>query len=244
MSSNIRTTHPGQNNIVPGGGSVVVDHWAQVVTVAQPTLAAVPKLRDAREWLAKRKNYDPSFHRLMLNVNGLDAFDEAEARLAIVPDMAFLQDAGKLFDGAVKKSAPEPWFHLAIGAMLRGMPNATNVAPDYSCTIVDMLLYDDDLWERGCEPGFSAPIFVSAIRKVRREQKFVPSAAEILEACKFYRKRFWELEGDCEWLIKVRANAEAVISEWAIPWDKDDFRNRRRGRQLSDDEIAKIDVPF
>jgi hypothetical protein len=215
MSSNVRPI--AGKSIVQGGdgGSVVVDHWAQVVSVAQPTLNAIPKLRESREWLAAWKNRDPGYIHLMLNLERYDEFAEAEARIARVPDMAFLRDAGRLFDDAVRKSAPEPWLHLALGTMLAGMPNATNVAVDYSISIVDTLMHDDEeIWEKDCEPGFSAPIFVSAIRKVRREQKFVPSAAEIFEACKIYRKRFRELEGNANLLISVRENAEAVLNEW------------------------------
>jgi hypothetical protein len=244
MSSNIRPL-TGKSIVqggAAGGGGAVVDHWAQVVRVAQPTLDAIPKLRDARKWLAKWKNRDPSYFHLMLNVERCSELDEAEERIALIPDMAFLKQAGQLFDDAVRKSAPEPWFHLALGAMLAGMPNATNVAVDYSISIVDTLLHDDEeTREKDCEAGFSAPIFVSAIRKVRREQKFVPSAAEIFESCKIYRKRFRELEGNANLLIRVRENAEAVVSEWNIPWNEDKNQELRQKNNIPDDDS---DVPF
>jgi hypothetical protein len=212
MSSNIRTINSGQNNIVPAGASgAVVDHWSQVAAVAQPTLDMIVKLRPARDWLEdRRKNY----RTVLINVDrAVEQVEDEEAkeRLGIVPELAVLQDAAMLFDDAVSKAPPAGWFALALGAMLRGMPNAASIAADYTFNIVDMLVHGDVL-DLGCQPAFSAPIFVCALRKVRSEQKFVPSAAEILEACQHYRKRFKELANDVETLMMVRENAEQVVS--------------------------------
>jgi len=190
-----------------------VDRFAQVFEVAKPTLDAIVKLRDARAWLKDRQRYP----RVMIDLNCLveEDEDDAKARLAIIPEMAVLQETARLFDDAVRKSAPEPWYHLVLGTMLASMPNAKNVAPDYQFGIVDMLERDEESWENGCEPGFSAPVFVSAIRQVRREEEFVPSAAKILKACKEHRKRFRQLlEYDVAALIEVRENAEAVLRDW------------------------------
>ncbi len=214
MSNNIRPL-TGKNIVQgdTGASSAVVDRFAQVFEVAKPTFDAVVKLRDARAWLADRQRYP----RAMIDLNGIvdEDEDEAKARLALIPETEFLQEASQLFDDAVRKSAPEPWFHLVLGTMLASMPNAKNVAADYQFGIVDMLLRDEESWENGCEPGFSAPVFVSAIRQVRREEEFVPSAAKILKACKEHRKRFRQLlEYDVAALIEVRENAEAVLRDW------------------------------
>jgi hypothetical protein len=208
--SNIRPINPSQNNIVPAAGAgsaVVVDHWAQVIATAQPAFDAIVKLRPARDWLEDRRKH---YREVLIDLDRFNG-DDARERLAVIPETAVLQEVAQLFDEAVRLSAPEPWFHLAIGAMLRGMPNAKGIAPDYSCIIVDMLLNDHETQERGCDPGFSAPIFISALRKVRRETEFVPSAAEILKACKEYRKRFRELGHEVEVLIEVRENAEKAL---------------------------------
>jgi hypothetical protein len=185
-----------------------------MIEVARPTLDAFPRLRYARDWLAHWKKRDSGFSRLMLDPNGIIDEDEVNERLTFLPQMAVLQEAVQLFGDAVRKSAPEPWFFLAIGAMLLSMPNAKNVAPDYSIAIIDMLVHDHESWERDCQPGFSAPVFISALRQVRPETQFVPSAAEILEACKANRKRFRQLESDVTLLIHVRENAEEHLSLW------------------------------
>jgi hypothetical protein len=172
--SNIRPL-TGQSIIPAGGSSAVIDRFEQVFAVAKPTLDVAVKLRDARTWLADRQRYP----RVMIPLDRIVEEDEdgAKARLAIIPEMAFLQEAARLFDGAVRKSAPEAWYHLVLGTMLAAMPNAKNVATDYQFGITDMLMRDEASWEKDCEPGFSAPVFVCAIRQVRREEEFVPSAA-------------------------------------------------------------------
>jgi hypothetical protein len=250
MANNIRPINPGQSNIVPAGaGGAVVDHFAQVFEIAKPTFDAIERLREARTWLEdRRKNY----RTVMIDLDDLEEEDqdEAKARLAVIPDLAVLQDTARLLDDAVCRSAPEPWYHLVLGTMLASMPNANNVALDYVCSITDMLIRDEETREKGCEAGFSPPVFVSAIRQVRREQKFVPSAAEILEACKSQRKRFRQLlELDLAGLIQVRENAEAVLR---VDWDKhlreseipflgDDIQEIRQKNHIPDDDS---DVPF
>jgi hypothetical protein len=226
-NNNVRPITPG-SIVHAGANSAVVDRFAQVIEVAQPTLDAIVKLREAGDWLAKWRNYDPSYNRLMLDPNRLIDEDEANARLAIIPEMTVLQDAARLFDDAVRKAAPEPWFFLAIGAMLLAMPNAKNVAPDYSLGIVDMLVHDHESWERDCQPGFSAPVFICAIRQVRREQEFVPSAAAILKACKEHRARFRRLESEVTLLIHVRENAEEHLRVFDYVWTEEDEVQRQK----------------
>ena len=193
MSSNIRPLTG--KSIVEGGavtGGAVVDRFEQVFAVAKPTFDAVAKLRGARAWLAgQRENY----RTVMIDLDRVveEDEDEAKERLAIIPEIPVLQEAVRLFDDATRKAAPEPWYHLVLSTMLASMPNAKNVAPDYQFSITDMLLRDEESWEKGCEPGVSAAVFVCAIRQVRREEEFVPSAAKILKACKEHRKRFRQL---------------------------------------------------
>ena len=88
------------------------------------------------------------------------------------------------------------------------------MAADYQFGVVDTILRDCEYWEKGCEPGFSAPIFISAIRKLRAEEEFVPSTAKILKACLEYRKRFKMLGAEVAVLIAVRENAEQTLKAW------------------------------
>jgi hypothetical protein len=207
------------------GNGAIVDHWGQIVGIAKPTLDCIPKLHESRDWLTKWKTHDPHLNRLTLDeerVRGSD-LEEAKSRLAIIPDVASLQATEKLFDNAACKAEPEPFYHLALGAMLKRMPNAANVAPaDYAFGIVDTILHDPESGERDCEAGFSAPVFVSALRKVLRESKFVPSSAEVLEACQLYRKKFHDLRYDVTMLIEARESAERVIAMPRKPWLQDD----------------------
>jgi hypothetical protein len=210
------------------------------------------KLRPALDWLEdqqKRPTVLIDLDRAVENV----ADEDAEARLAVIPEAAFLQEAAQLFDDAIHRSAPEPWYHLAIGATLRGMPNAKGIAPDYSCIIVDMLLHDHETRERGCEPDFSPAIFVCALRKMRRTTEFVPSPAEILKACQHYRKNFKELANDVETLIAVRENAEQVVNavqlaladpdlfgEWT---EEDELECQKRLQQRKAEGYVYVDIP-
>ena len=184
----------------------------------------------------------------MIDLNMVDEYDEddARARLAVIPEMAFLQQAARLFDDAVRKSAPEAWYHLALGTMLASMPNAKNVATDYQFGIVDMLVHDHESWERDCQPGFSAPVFISAIRHVRREEEFVPSAAKILKACQTHRSRFRQLGSEAAVLIQVRENAEAVIAESKRKFAEDfgDWEEQGVGSHRSEPNDPDFDCPF
>jgi hypothetical protein len=241
MSTNIRPISTGQ---IVTGGSAVVDRFEQVFAVAKPTLDAALKLRDARTWLADRQRYPSVMIDLDLVVE--EDEDEAKARLAIIPETAVLQEAAQLFDDAVRKSAPEAWFHLVLGTMLASMPNAKNVSPDYQFGIVDMLLRDEESWEKDCAPGFSAPIFVCAIRQIRREEEFVPSAAKLLKACKEHRRRFRQLGDEVAVLIGVRENAEETLRVWDFEWTEEDELERLKNRQkgCARDEYDDEDVPF
>ena len=213
MSTDI--SRMGRNNIISVGdaGGAIVNRWAQVIAVAQPTIDAVVKLRDSREWLADQQQQPGSIlFDLKEKWKVLDD-DEVKARLATLPDKPFLEEAAKLFDDAVRKSAPEPWYYLALGGMLASMQSAKNIPPDYQFSVVDMILHDHDAWEKGCEPGYSAPVFVCAIREARRsdEKDFVPGPAKILKCCQANRKRFREAQGDVEALIDLRQNAEQAF---------------------------------
>jgi hypothetical protein len=246
MSTDIRPPSTGQ---IVTGGSAVVNHWEQVVAVARPTLDAVLKLREARSWLADRQKY----RRVLIDLGYVDdeTEEDAKSRLAIIPELAVLQDAARLFDEAVRKSAPKAWYHLALGTMLASMPNAKNVAPDYQFMVVDVIMYDGESFEKGCQPGFSAPVFVSAIRKVLSEEEFVPTAAKLLKACLAQRQRFRQLASEVEVLIQVRENAEAAVfdeqrfdEDFGLEWTEEDelkFQKIRKNNRGPDDDS---DVPF
>jgi hypothetical protein len=236
VSTNIRTITPGKGLVShqDGAGTGVVNYWAQAIEVAQPTLDAIAKLQPARDWLADMQRYS----RVEIELGDAWQIDEGDVtkRLAILPEVPVLQEAAQLLDDAVRKSAPEGWFHLAISAMLHGRPNAKGVSPGYACELVDMLLYDHEARERGCEPGFSAPIFVSALRKTRRESEFVPSAAAILKECKYYRQQFRNLAVEVEVLIELRQNAEEA--QRTMDWQDDgDFSQNQEMRARWDSDI-------
>jgi hypothetical protein len=198
MSTDILPTD--QRDIVNAGGTIV-NRWAQVVEVVQPTFDAVVKVRASRqEWEALKGN-------------------DINAELAALPDKQWLEQAARLMDDAVRKPAPEGFYYLALGAMLQQIPSAKNVAPDFMFGVVDMILYDHDAWEPGCKPGFSAPVFISAIREARRsdDKDFVPGAAKILNFCQSNRKRFGQLGVDVECLVSLRHNAERELERQLRP---------------------------
>jgi hypothetical protein len=239
MSTSVRRlATPINTTTVPAASnSAVVDHWGQVIAVAQPTFDMMAKLRDVRGPLkdAEVATIRAWRHRHFGDSVGGDDHDDDEVDdhdddevddhddyevvrqnyLHALVALDWLPEAKQLFEAAACRSAPEAWYYLAIGAMLRGMPNAKGVAPEYSSIVVDMLLYDHDTQEPGCEPGYSAPIFISALRKVRRDTEFVPSAAEILKACVLYRKQFSDLADEVRGLIGERERIEKQIREEA-----------------------------
>lgn len=193
----------------------VVDHFDLAAKPAQETLNAVLKLRGARIWLEEWRDYDPSYSRLLIDR------DRMVELYALIPDEAFLQRAGKLIDDAERKSAPEAWFHLALGSMLAQMPNSKNVAPDYQFGIVDSIMHDEEVWGR-YGPGFSAPVFVCALREARRKSDFVPGAATILDGCQRHRRRFRELGEIVSLFAKVRDSVEHWTEDQPTPEDWSD----------------------
>jgi hypothetical protein len=203
MSTDIRLA--SQNNVTNVGGAIV-NRWAQVVEIAQPTIDAFVRLRDSRQQWDDLADYSP------------------KAQLAVLPDKQWLEQAAQLFDDAVRKSAPEPLYHLALGTMLASIPSAKNVPADYQFAVVDMILHDHDTWEKGCEPGFSVPVFVCAIREARRsdEKDFVPGAAKILNCCLSNRKRFRQASVGLQALASLRHNAEQGLAERQKPVDNSD----------------------
>ena len=205
MSTELRLAN--QNNVA-NVDDRIVNRWAQVVEVAQPTIDAFVKLRISRQKCEDLADYS------------------AEAQLAVLPDKRWFEQAAQLFDDAVRKSAPEPLYHLALGTMLASIPSAKNVAPAYQFAVVDMLLHDHDAWEKGCEPGFSAPVLVSAIREARRsdEKDFVPGAAKILNCCLSNRKRFRQAGVDLQarWPACATTPSKGLQSYKSPPVDNSD----------------------
>jgi hypothetical protein len=233
-----------RGNVAHGGGSGggIIDAFAKVSVVAKPTLDAALKLRAAREWLEDHKKTFP-FTIDLNRVSEVDE-DEAKARLAIIPDTAILQRCTQLFDDAVRKSAPKAWFHLALGAMLEGMPNGKNVTADYQFQIVDLILHGEESYERGCEHGFSAAIFVRAIRQVRSETDFVPGSASLLKACQSQRKHFRKLISEVAELIEVRENAEEALKVWSLEGLTGEDEAWYQARVQEDRRQGRVYVPI
>jgi hypothetical protein len=241
-TNNIRPITPGKGIVTQqdGAGSAVVNHWGQVVAVAQPTFDAIAKLQPSIDWLADMQRY----RTIMIEISPVWDIDEGDVveRLAILPEIPVLQEASRLFDDAVRKSAPEAWLYLAVAAMLNGKSNAKSVPAGYSIEIVDMLLYDYQNRERGCEPGVSPAIFISALRQVRLETDFVPGAASIMKACKEHRKLFRQLASKAETLIELRRNAEEAkrTLDWEEDGDLDKNQDLRDRWKVDDDS----EIPF
>lgn len=202
------------NTVVPiNGGQVVapIDHFALAFAPARPTLDALAKLRKVRTYLAERERYDPKRNYAFGDLSPTEL-------LALLPDAATLQHAKQLFEEAQHVPAPEEWYFLALGAMLAAMPNSGKVPVDYTFGLVNSILNDDDLHRGYREMGFSFAVVVLAIREVRRECKFVPSAQEVLEACQKHRRAFRDLIVDLEVMISVREHAEVALQPPKPRW--------------------------
>lgn len=217
------------DNIVSLTGQLVTsapieDRFALAFAPAKPTFDALAKLRKVRNHLAERRRYDPNckshpFGHLA-----------ASERLGFLPDAATLAQARHLFHEAEHIPAPEEWLHLAFGAMLAAAPNSGRVPVDYQFGLVDLILNDEELHRGYDELGFSMPVVVLAIREVRRECKYVPSAQELLEACQKHRRAFRDLAFDVDVMIEVRDLAELALAPSRTP-----------AREPSDDHI---EIPF
>jgi hypothetical protein len=194
MSTDLRLAN--QNNVA-NVSDRIVNRWAQVVERTKPTNDAIVKLRISRQKWDDLDDYSP------------------KAQLAVLPDKQWIEQAAQLIDDAVRKSAPEGFYYLALGAMLEQIQSAKNVTPAYQFGVVDMVLHDHDAWERGCEPGFSAPVFIAALREARRsdEKDFAPGAARVLNCCLSNRKRFRQAGVDLQGLASLRHNAEQELAE-------------------------------
>jgi hypothetical protein len=247
-TNNIRTIAPGKGITVANEtGSTIVNAWAQVIAIARPTFDAVAKVQAGIDWLAYMQRY-PIIGIDLTSAWKIDEADVAK-RLALLPELPVLQEAAQLFDEAFRKSAPEAWFYLAIAAMLSGKSNAKSVPPGYSIEIVDMLLYDDQNRMRGCEPGVSPAVFISALRQVRLETDFAPGTASIMKACIAHRKRFRDLALETEILIDLRQNAEEA--KRTLDWEDDGDLSQNqdlRDRWQADDWMVPNDddmeIPF
>ena len=146
--SNIRPL-TGQSIIPAGGSSAVIDRFEQVFAVAKPTLDVAVKLRDARTWLADRQRYP----RVMIPLDRIVEEDEdgAKARLAIIPEMAFLQEAARLFDGAT------PAEDAQLLALLESKMDRPSIARKLKRTVSAIAKRRDILNKRGLvEPGLKA----------------------------------------------------------------------------------------
>jgi hypothetical protein len=164
-----------------------------------------------------------------------------------VPETGLLEKAKQLFHDAERVPAPPAWYGLAFGTMLAGAPNAKNVPPAYTFGLIDSILYDEELQER-YGPGFSCPVVVCAIRQLRRDTSFIPTPAEVLEACRQHRRKFRDLQWTVDVLMRVRQNAEELKAEFNRQFEEDfgpldDYKPKTRppGWRPPDDDEP---VPF
>jgi hypothetical protein len=178
------------------------DRFAIAFAPARPVERAMLKLRKVRNFIADRDRWDPK-----RNENLFARLTQSE-RLDLIPDVATLQNAKRLFHEAEHVPAPEEWLHLVIGVYLAAAPNGGKVGVDYNFGLVDSMLFDEEAHRGYDEMGYSAAVVVQAIREVRRECKYVASAQEILEACDKHRRAFRKLGDDVDVMISVREEAE------------------------------------
>lgn len=238
------------SDIIPIGNQVAhpakfEDPIRVAFSPAKPTTDALTKLRPARNWLADWQKRDGR-QSCMLNLekyHPCQLVDEAKSRLAIVPDTTVLEEARQLFRDAEHVAAPAGWYMLALNAMLAGAPNTKSVAPAYAFAIVDSILYDEEIQD-GYGPGFSCPVVVGALRELRREMEFIPTAADVLQACRLHRRQFVEHQHIADVLIEVRRNAEEVIADDAAETERQrrwESGWRPKGWRKEDEDM---DIPF
>lgn len=196
--------HPGATN----GGAVAAggfeDRFALTVAPARPVLDAMAKLRKARDFLA--------------GGGTLDALTDAEL-LALLPETEILQQAKELFRDAECVPAPEEFLYLAFSVMLAAAPNSGKVAVEYTIGLVDSVMHDEELHRGYDELGFSFAVVALAIRQLRRQCRFVPSAQEVLDACDTQRRSFRKLAFDVDVMISQRQHAEEAMNAPSKPVD-------------------------
>jgi hypothetical protein len=95
--------------------------------------------------------------------------------------------------------------------MLAAAPNSGKIPVDYTFGLVDSIMHDEELHKGYDELGFSFAVVALAVREVRRECKYIPTAQEVLQACQKHCRAFRDLGYDVEMLMRVRKNAELVI---------------------------------
>jgi hypothetical protein len=211
MSRELQTRQHDQAVAAPT--TAISDPFTAILTPARPTLDAVAHLKPALDLLVKLQR------RAVVGLDLKDpvrSIDEAERRLELIPPLSTLRQAAQLFEDARRIPAPAAWLHLAVGAMLAGMPNSANVSPFYRMGIVDSMLHDEEF-----APGFSAPVVIRAMRELRKATKFVPAPAELFDACKAQAQFLGEMRICTEQLASIRENAEAVVAEFNRKFEED-----------------------
>jgi hypothetical protein len=216
------------------------DPFATVLRPAQPALDAIVQLKPSIDFIVaneKRRHFHLDVRR------SLEFADEAAERLKVIPPLAVLRQAERLFGDAERIPAPEAWLHVALGILLAERPNAGKVSPTYRFGIVDSMLYDEEY-----APGFSQPVVLRALRELRKASEFVPAPAEVLKTCARQKQSFGTLRLRTEQLIAVRENAEQILAEdrrlWEQDWgpiDDEPIPPRPPGWQPPADDV---DVPF
>ncbi len=225
--------HPGASNVAVATDDIE-DRFAITFAPAQPVLDAMAQLRNIRHFVAKRDQVDPNRNQL---------FGFLQEQIELIPNMATLRKAKKLFHEAETVPAPEEWLFLAIGVLLAAAPNSGKIPTDYTFGLIHSIAQDEDLhW--GYDVGFSFAVIAKAVQEVRRTCKYVPSAQEFLEACDRQRRAFRKLGVDVDLMIAVREEAEAVIAEKAAAAERQRRWNagwRPKGWTKEDEDM---DIPF
>jgi hypothetical protein len=162
----------------------------------------------ARRCRASRKT--PSPHKIeetgrgtVFSVTTIFSKENAGELIELIPDGGRLAGIGALFLRAEEEAADEPWFCVAIGMMLAGIPTAHDLGDDYRSALADAVYRDE-------ETGgpYSAPVVVRAIREARRTMDDVPSVATFLKLCAKQRRWFQKRRDDINQLLEIRYQAE------------------------------------
>ncbi|WP_407152259.1 hypothetical protein [Bradyrhizobium sp. ORS 86] len=206
------------SNIRPTTGQIAalnsVDKLQVVFSPARPTLETIKAMWPWLEWCGRHHNRIggmtielPETRRESCARNR----DIARHYFDTIPDFPILDQARSLFDVAEHVPADDAWLPMAFDAMLMALPNAAkSVSAHTVSAYVDLILNDPEVWQ-GYKPGFSYAVMVRAIRQSMRENKFVPSPAEMVELLQKQRRQFLTWQHDVLWLHNARDRAEDIL---------------------------------
>lgn len=132
--------------------------------------------------------------------------DEAERRLAVLPQRSDLISYRDEFSGAVTDIADDVTTRVIVGLMLRGKRNAKIVEDD---GYLDALFYTLDEESKSCR--LSPQVLVSVAIDVWRTATFVPEICEFLKSLQDRRLSFQRAEALALTLLELSDNASDVL---------------------------------